>query len=307
MAGGTATSEHRTGSGTSLAHLLNGRARALVQLLSLAVAAGNPEHTRTVSGSTGHNTDSNSNRASLSLGRPSRAIGVFIVTAVRAITTATTAATASRVASTTWVVSRELEGDCRVNHRHQGLDGFASLVVESRIGVNLERFQSIDFVTREIEDSNGGVIARGLPVVVWLNSKHNWAVLGRESWHSVLDSLRGVVEDLRRRQGSGCNKGPGQLAVETKLEQDGVRRSLGDLIRRGDRTRERGWCCGLRGLTGGRALCGGDGRHDKDGRWHPVVVVGGGGGRRLRRSLRFHSGLGRARFFARRSRRSRRS
>lgn len=120
MAGGTATSsEHRTRGGTSLAHLLNGRARALVQLLSLAVAAGNPEHTRTVSGSTGHNTDSDSNRASLSLGAPGRAIGVFVVTAVRAIITATIAATASRVASTTWVVSRELEGDCRVNHRHQ--------------------------------------------------------------------------------------------------------------------------------------------------------------------------------------------
>ena len=120
MAGGTATSsEHRTSGGTSLAHLLNGRARALVQLLSLAVAAGNPEHTRTVSGSTSHNTDSNSDGASLSLGAPGRAIRVFVVTAVWAIITATIAATASRVASTTRVVSRELEGDCRVNHRHQ--------------------------------------------------------------------------------------------------------------------------------------------------------------------------------------------
>lgn len=186
------------------------------------------------------------------------------------------------------------------------MDGFASLVVESRIGVDLKRFQSIDLVTREVEDSKGGVIARGLPVVVRLNSKHNWAVLGREGWQSVLNGLRGVVEDLRRRQGSGCNKRPGQLAVETKLEQDGVRRSLGDLVRRGDRTRERRWCCGLRGLTGGRALRGGDGRHDKDGRWHPVVVVRGGGRRRLRRSLRLHGGLGRAHFLARRGCRSQR-
>lgn len=86
MAGGTATgSKHRTGSGTSLAHLLNGRARALVQLLSLAVAAGNPEHTRTVSGSTGYNTNSNSNRASFSLRATGRAIGVLIVAIVRAI------------------------------------------------------------------------------------------------------------------------------------------------------------------------------------------------------------------------------
>lgn len=78
--------------------------------------------------------------------------------------------------------------------------------VESRIGVNFKRFQGIDLIPREIEDSNGGVISRGLPVIVRLNSKHNRAVLSREVWQSVLYSLGGIVEDLRRRQGCSCNK-----------------------------------------------------------------------------------------------------
>ena len=87
-----------------------------MQLLSLAVAAGNPEHTRTVSGSTGHNTNSDSHGASLSLGASGRAIGIVASATVRAVIAAAILDTASRVAFATGVVSRELEGNCGVNH-----------------------------------------------------------------------------------------------------------------------------------------------------------------------------------------------
>lgn len=47
-----------------------------MELLSLTVAAGNPEHTSTVSSGTGHSSNTNSDRCGISLGTAGRTIGV---------------------------------------------------------------------------------------------------------------------------------------------------------------------------------------------------------------------------------------
>ncbi|CAG7979170.1 unnamed protein product [Penicillium olsonii] len=303
VAGGTATgSQNRAGGRATLAHLLHGGAGALVELLSLAVAAGNPEHTGTVSGGTGNDTDSNANGAGLGLGAAGRAIAVGVVATVGVVITSIVVAAVSGIAIAAGVVAREFERNCRVNHRHQRLDGFTGLVVESRVGVGLEGSQGIHLVTREVEDGKSRVVASGLPVVVGLNGKHDRGILGRESGQSVLDGLRSQVEDLRRGQGGGGNKRPWQLAVETKLEQNGVRGSLADFVRGGDGAGKRGRRGGLGGLAGAGALSGGNGGHDQDGGGNPVVVIGsrgsgnlGLGGLGLHRGL----GLGRARFTGR--------
>lgn len=189
----------------TLAHLVD-RARALVQLLSLAVTTSNPEHSRTVGGGTSHGTDSNAGGASATLAAARGTIR-GVVSAAAAVAAAAAAAVATvraggRVGIITGPVAGEVQRNSGVNHAHQGLNSSALLLgVEKRVRVVLLRQKLLVTLSGEVEDGKSGVVASLLPVVVRLESEH--LSLGTPVGKSMLQGLRNVLEDLRRRERSG--------------------------------------------------------------------------------------------------------
>lgn len=143
-------------------------------------------------------------------------------------------------------------------------------MVKSGKGVELQVLQGLNLIPREVEDSQGSIVASGLPRVVRLKSPHSRGDLGQ----GVLQGQGDVLEDLRRRQRSSSDESPGEVAIESKLKQHRVGGGLGDTVRGSDGARE----SGRRGVgigvgTGASALRRRRGRQHQNGRGDPVVGV----------------------------------
>jgi hypothetical protein len=86
-----------------------------MELLSYVVAAGNPKHTGTVSSGSSHNIDTYDG-ARLNFRATGGTVAVSSFTTVRATVTTTTPTATSRASGATSLISRVLEGNCRVDH-----------------------------------------------------------------------------------------------------------------------------------------------------------------------------------------------
>ena len=170
-----------------------------MQLLSLAVTAGDPEHTGTIRGGTGADTNSNANRAGLGLGAAGGASVTVVVTATVATVVAVVVVAAvvarGRILIASGEVAVELKGDGWVDHAHDGLDSLVLLLVQGGVGVELEALQSLNLLAGVVEDGESGVVAGALPGVVRLQGEHGHVFAARDS---ILHSLGNKVEDLRR-------------------------------------------------------------------------------------------------------------
>ncbi|KOC08609.1 hypothetical protein AFLA70_686g000421 [Aspergillus flavus AF70] len=299
----TATRSEQRCTVTALAHLLDIRARPLVQLTLLAVATSHPEHARTVGSGSRHDTNTNANRAGMSR---SAAAGTRVRVGVRlavAIVAAGVAAGPTRAGRSTAarggarLANHQRNGG--INHRHQSVGGAIGLLVKPRVGVVQHLPQRVHLIGGNVPHGDGSDIARALRVVVGLDRQHRHLL--SEDLQCILQSERNVKEDLRGRQRRRGHEAVAQLAIESQLNQGRVCWRLDGNVAGRDRPRELGLSGRRRRRgVGGRVLRRRGRRVNQNRRRHPVSGVARRGGlwgwgdlRRYRRLLR-RAGLFRA-------------
>ena len=95
--------------------------------------------------------------------------------------------------------------------------------------------QGIHLVGGDVCQSHGRNVAGRGRVVIRLDGEHGHLLA--EHRERILQTLRDVEEDLRRRQGGRGHEAVPKLVVETDLDQGGVGRDIGKAATRGDRSR----------------------------------------------------------------------